>query len=402
VDDELIAEAIVSGAKAYIDAVVAPLLLRIATLEARPVSVVKDGIGIQSAMRDADGALTLIRSDGTVMVVGQINGRDGVDGKDGADGRDAPLPEGIATVDEMRGLIAAEIEAKFAALPPPRDGIDGKDGADGRDGALPDGTATVDEMRELIAAGIEARFADISWPRDGVDGKDGHDGADADPVQIRAMVVEAVAAVPPPQDGHSPTEAEIEPLVSKAVQSAVAAIPVPKDGVGVAGAIISREGTLVLTLSDGTIRALGPVVGRDVDMAQVERQIDEAIAQIPKPKDGRDGIDGLGFEDLTVVHDGERQFTVRFARGEQVREFPFVIPALLDRGVWRDGAYAKGDVVTFGGSSWIAQADTTGKPELSPDWRLSTKRGRDGKDGTAGKPGERGPEGKPGRDGRTW
>jgi hypothetical protein len=70
------------------------LLLRIATLEARPTPVVKDGIGIQSAMRDADGALTLIRSDGSVMVVGQVNGRamDVRDGRDGADGRDAPLP----------------------------------------------------------------------------------------------------------------------------------------------------------------------------------------------------------------------------------------------------------------------------------------------------------------------
>jgi hypothetical protein len=119
-------------------------------------------------------------------------------------------------------------------------------------------------------------------------------------------------------------------------------------------------------------------------------------------KPGRDGIDGMGFEDLTFEHDGERTVNWRFARGERVREGSFVFPVPIHRGVWQEGAYTRGDTVSFGGSTWIARTDTTGKPEQSPDWRLSTKRGRDGKDGAAGKPGERGVEGKPGRDGRQW
>jgi hypothetical protein len=71
----------------------------------------------------------------------------------------------------------------------------------------------------------------------------------------------------------------------------------------------------------------------------------------------------------------------------------------IDRGVYREGtAYERGDSVTWGGSSFIAQRATTGKPEVSEDWRLSVKRGRDGKPGVPGKAGEPGKPGRPGRD----
>jgi hypothetical protein len=38
-------------------------------------------------------------------------------------------------------------------------------------------------------------------------------------------------------------------------------------------------------------------------------------------------------------------------------------------------------MVSFGGSAFIAQRDTTDKPESSDAWRLAVKRGRDGKPG---------------------
>lgn len=98
--------------------------------------------------------------------------------------------------------------------------------------------------------------------------------------------------------------------------------------------------------------------------------------------DGKDGLDGLGFDDLTVEHDGERAFTIKLAQGSRVKDFTFTVPAVIDRGVFNDGTYTKGDGVTFGGSYWIAQKDVPeGKPGLSPDWRLAVKKGRDGKDG---------------------
>jgi integrin beta 3 len=81
-----------------------------------------------------------------------------------------------------------------------------------------------------------------------------------------------------------------------------------------------------------------------------------------------------------LAEDG-RTVIVRFTRGDDTREFVWRFPVTIDRGVWREGQYAKGDSVTFGGSSWIAQRDTTDKPETSDAWRLAVKRGRDGKDG---------------------
>ncbi|EKF39928.1 collagen triple helix repeat-containing protein [Nitratireductor indicus C115] len=99
-------------------------------------------------------------------------------------------------------------------------------------------------------------------------------------------------------------------------------------------------------------------------------------------QDGVDGADGIGFDDLEVVHDGLRTFTFRFAKGEKMKEFPFTLPVVLDRGVFKAGdTYSAGDGVTWGGSFWIAQKDTADKPGDGDGWRLAVKKGRDGKDG---------------------
>lgn len=105
-------------------------------------------------------------------------------------------------------------------------------------------------------------------------------------------------------------------------------------------------------------------------------------------QDGANGQDGVGFDDMTVEHDGERTVVLRFARGDQVKEFPVVFPVPIYRGVYRpDGAYVRGDEVTFGGSQWHCNAATAEKPgDGSAAWTLAVKRGRDGKDGGKGKP----------------
>ena len=150
-----------------------------------------------------------------------------------------------------------------------------------------------------------------------------------------------------------------------------------KDGVGVAGAMLSKDGTLVLTLSDGTLRELGIVVGKDGAPGE-------------RGADGLNGKDGLGFEDIAVEHDGERGFTFKFMRGDQVKTFGrFTIPCVIYRGIWQDGqSYEKGDSVTFGGSQWIAKDATSAKPgeaaAESRAWQLAVKVGRDGKQGPQG------------------
>lgn len=122
------------------------------------------------------------------------------------------------------------------------------------------------------------------------------------------------------------------------------------------------------------------------------------IDRIPVPKDGRDGRDGkdgrdaLEVEDFDLQHDGDGGITLRFARGDVVKEFSLRLPALVDCGVYKaDERYLRGNGVTFGGSFWIAQKDVpAGKPGESADWRLAVKKGRDGRDGEKGERGDPG------------
>lgn len=211
------------------------------------------------------------------------------------------------------------------------------------------------------------------------------DGKDVDQSQLAADVASAVeravAALPAPRDGASVTVADLAPAVDEAVQRAVALLPVAKDGVGLAGALIDRHGALIVTLTDGTTRDLGAVVGKDADTSAVLRAVDEKVAALPA---AADGVDGLGFDDLTVEQSGERSFVLRFTQGDRAKEFSFDVPVVIDRGVYKDGAtYAAGDGVTWAGSYWIAQKETASKPDSGDGFRLAVKRGRDGKDLTA-------------------
>lgn len=107
--------------------------------------------------------------------------------------------------------------------------------------------------------------------------------------------------------------------------------------------------------------------------------LDKALAAMPVP---RDGADGVGFDDLSFEYDGERSLVLRFVKGDRVKEFPVPLPIIIDRGIYEaDGAYVRGDAVTFGGALWICQADTDAKPGTNTDWRLAVKKGRDGRDG---------------------
>jgi len=106
--------------------------------------------------------------------------------------------------------------------------------------------------------------------------------------------------------------------------------------------------------------------------------LQRAIDRIPRPKDGEDG---MGFDDLVVEYDGERTFTVALVQGERRKAQSFKMPIMIYRKVYVEGsAYERGDVVTWGGSSWVALKDAPqGKPgDTSRDWQLIVKKGRDG------------------------
>ncbi len=146
----------------------------------------------------------------------------------------------------------------------------------------------------------------------------------------------------------------------EALEKRVAELLDRPEPISVKSALIDRENKLVLTFSNGETKELGNVVGDD----------------------GKPGADGLGFDDLSVEYDGEKTVTLKFVRGEQSKEFPLVLPVVIDRGVFSEGkTYEPGDGVTWGGSFWIAQETTAEKPDSTKGWRLAVKKGRDGKDG---------------------
>jgi collagen type III alpha len=124
-------------------------------------------------------------------------------------------------------------------------------------------------------------------------------------------------------------------------------------------------------------------------------------------KDGRDGIDGqdgFGLDDFDVRSDDDgRTLVFSFAReGREPVTRTIKTAIVLDRGVWRETSFEKGDSVTWAGSSFIAQRDTSDKPETSDAWRLAVKRGRDGKEGRPGPQGEKGLKGDSGTPGRNY
>lgn len=243
-------------------------------------------------------------------------GERGRDGADGADGKDA---EPIS--DEQ---IAAAVE-RFLTANPPLAGKDGRDGVDGKDGA-----PGLDADMDVLKSHCENLIAALPKPENGKDGRDGTNGKDGAPGERGA-------------DGRDGKDGA--------------------DGVGLAGAMIDRDGELNITLTNGEVRKLGPVVGRD-------------------GKNGERGDAGFSLTDFdTDWRPDEKILVLSWVSGDTRYSHELFIPYLRDAGVWSEGVtYLKGDGVTWGGSLWIAQDDTADRPEAGKSWRLAVKRGRDGKD----------------------
>lgn len=322
-DAKALADATAEIVKSHVATATAPLLRRIEVLEGRPAPEKgepgepgMDGVGIADAVK-TDGVLILRLTDGTEKQIGQVDGKDGEPGP-------PPDPETVAGV--VRGMIAEPIaeavSTAVAALPAPERG---EPGEKGEAGPMPEPEAVAGSFRELaeniVSEAVAAGIAKLPPPEKGDTGDQGRPGADG------------------------------------------------ADGCGIADLLVDRDGNLVATFSDGRMKNIGPVQGRD--------GLDG--------KDGRDGFDLTAFD----VEQSEdlRSVTLKFARGDVEQRHELKFPVVLDRGVYkadREQPYETGDSVTWGGSTWIAQRETSAKPD-SPDsgWRLSTKRGRDGKDAKA-------------------
>jgi hypothetical protein len=89
----------------------------------------------------------------------------------------------------------------------------------------------------------------------------------------------------------------------------------------------------------------------------------------PSGPPGKDGADGLGFDDLDCVDDGTG-VVLQFRRGDEVKSFPLPVP--YDRGTYKpEETYAKGNCVNDGGY-WTAKSVTKAiRPGAgATPWRL--------------------------------
>lgn len=244
-------------------------------------------------------------------------------------------------VAEVVGPLKAEAEAlraEIAALKKQLDGMpapaDGKDGAPGKDGesvtiedVQPIIELAVETIREDAEKAIQKAFDDMPTPKDGKDGVDGKDG----------------------EKGEK-----------------------GDDGAGIADLMIDRDGELVATFTDGRMKNLGRVVGKDGDDG----------------KDGQNGTDGIGLESFDIEYLPEsHEVCIRAACGGRSKEIRYPAGGISPGGYWRDGKQAKsGQAWTHGGSLWIALKDTKSSPSpQSEDWVLAARKGRDGERGERGR-----------------
>lgn len=271
------------------------------------------------------------------------------------------------------------------------DGIAGRDGRDGKDGERGPmgerGPAGDQGPRgEKGADGIQGPMGERG--QKGEPGIDGRNGKDADPEFIKSLVAELLPAL---------VEKAQNVLIER-LDVAVKAIRVPQDGKdGAAG----RDGINGKDGADGT----NGRDGKDFDIEQVrglleselskweldfERRaaatLQKSIDRMPIPRDGengvngKDGADGLGFDDLEFDYDGQRTFTIKAERGEAIKRKTFRMPIPIYRGTYKSAdVYEKDDTVTYGGSLWIAQQDNPGTPGDGPTWKLAVRKGVDGK-----------------------
>lgn len=254
---------------------------------------------------------------------------------------------------DMEAVKSLVVEA-VKSMPAPRDGKDGTNGLNGADGK--DGAAGVDG-------------------KDGLNGKDGANGI----------------------DGKSITLADVQPILSeaiktmqesatKALDAAIKAIPAPingkdgidgkdgamgdrgekgADGIGLAGAMLDREGALLVTLTNGEVKSLGVVVGKDGSHGA----------------NGKDGLDGISLDAFDMDYIEEtHEVRIKASCAGRTKELRYPAGGLRPAGYWREGAKAKAcETWVHDGSLWIAVKDTPSKPQTgSDDWIIAARKGRDG------------------------
>ncbi len=241
----------------------------------------------------------------------------------------------------------------------------------------------------------------------GEKGEPGEPGPGVDPAAVRAMLDELVRGAVADEARNLPTADTIADMVETAVKAIEVVVPDPipgadgkdgRDGVDGSDGRDGRDGRDGVDGKDAAdlviLDAIEPTRGYPRGTwARWRGGLVQATRTTTPMGDAEPTAVGwrvvvAGVAEVQVEHPDERTFAIGIKTTDGAVRHTFRLPVVLDRGVYDETrAYERGDSVSCDGSSWIAQAETTGeRPGTSPAWRLSTKRGRDGKDGGRGDP----------------
>ncbi|MCH5316750.1 MAG: leucine-rich repeat protein [Eubacterium sp.] len=285
----------------------------------------QNSASIANAEFSSKGEFIITLSDGTTINVGKVAGSDGKDGANGKNGKD-----GINGTNGVNGT----------------NGIDGKDGQEGKGIS----SASVNEAGQLILAFSDGSTVNLDKivgtnGIDGINGKDGMNGVDG-------------------KNGFDGKDGQ--------------------DGIGILSIVITEDGNLNITLSNGTTLNLGAIKGADgKDGVNGADGINGA--------DGVNGADGIGITETSINDFGELIIT------------------------YSDGATANlGKVVGENGKDGVDGNNAISRTEINENGELIIifdngtsanlgnvvgKDGRDGIDGINGIDGANGIDGKDGLNG---
>jgi hypothetical protein len=270
-------------------AVIADLRSRISALESRPQA--RDGVSIASLFIDQDNILVAMLSDGRSLKAGRVtppapaidvasiegmiarrveasvaalNAREPVnltaiqeriDGVYTAlAGFRQPKDGESVTVDDVKPLIAAEVDRVVGALPKPESPA----------------PAILPDFDRLISDRVAAAVAAIPPPAP---------GKDVDLLVVQAMVAAEVAKAPRPKDGESVTVDDVRPVISAEVARAVGELPKQE----VKGAVVTADlDRLIADRVAVAVAAIPPApAGKDADPVVLQAMVAAEVAKLP-------------------------------------------------------------------------------------------------------------------------
>jgi|GEM_PF-1095326 len=331
-----------------------------------------------------------------------------LNGCDGIAGESITGPKGEAGKDAEPVDIALVVKEVVAQIPVPKDGVDGKDGKDAEPvsdelvrAEVAKAVAEIpkpkdvspDVVAELVVAEVQKAVSELPKAKDG---KDGLAGKDAEPVDVEKIIAGVVARIPVPRDGErGPPGESIVGLKGEPGRD----VPIEVVSALVAGEVAKAIGAL-----PKAEKARDGEDGRDALHIEVLPMIDTSksaprgtfashnggLWRAARNTDAGEDLHLCGWQSVVEgfpeidVEQGDdlRTFTLRAVSSTgRKMEKSFSLPVMIDRGVFKaDTAYVAGDVVSYGGSIWIAQHETKDSPGSSDAFRLAVKRGRDAKD----------------------